>query len=277
FQRLKGSLKDGLANMITDICIHDPIYTAAMYAGLNAELASPEVLAAASFGVAIIPAVFFKHYGAELLHKSLKVASRFSGFSWETFYESRFITSSNKDSYHIFEALAKEFDLGKYNRSSYRDQYYNNRLPGFSDRMAVARLRNVEDITGSERSFREFQIGYTLPKKRSSRLSEFNYFFNKKEKARKPLKKHAEPRLRFPLNRMVQDKSRLITFDRRMAYNDELRITVDSTKVEGKQPVQFIELKVYDDLDMLCEAMQYVMRRYNVRTTTLPKSDLVVR
>lgn len=275
FQRLKGSLKDGLANLLTDICVHDPIYTSAMYAGLSSDVASPEVLAAASFGIAIIPAVFFKHYGAEILHKGLKFASKFSGFSWETFYESRFITSGNKDSYHIFEALAKEFDLGNYNQSMYRDQYYNNRLPSFSDRLPVARLREVEDITGTERSFREFQIGYTLPKKRSSRLSEFNYFFTKKEKARKPLGKHTEPKLRLPLSRMIKDKNKLISFNRRMAYNDELRVTLDKAEIEGKPPIQFIELKVYTDLDMLCEAMQYVMRGYNVRTTTQPKTALV--
>jgi adenylate cyclase class IV len=265
FKRLKGRLNSGIANLLTDIVVHDSAYTAMMCYGLSNNVASPEALSFFSFLAALPPAIFAKHYGSEIMHSLVKQYSRIDGFKWEKYYESRFIIGGAKDPRQIFEKISNSLNLGNYSKVSCNDQYYEHKIPAFSDRASIVRVRE----TGK----RNLEIGYLLSKRRTpSRMSEFNYFFNMKEKGTKQLSESEEPRLRWPLK--IKAKGKKIEFEREIMHDDEIRVDLDKVRSNGSD-VYILEFKTWKDIDRLCDAMKLVLRGgYCVRTTTMPKSAL---
>lgn len=269
WKQFLGGVRGGIKNLLTDIAVHDPMYILMMQYGLRNSEVPAAAISAVSFLAALPVAAFAQHYSGEAAHQLFKQASRLYGFKWETYYESRFFLGERSKPHEVFQDLSNKFSLSNSIQNVYDDNYHSNKLPCFSDRKVVTRSREISEEGDS---FKNLEVVYTLARKRTpSRNSPFNYFFVEKEKARRNL---GTLRFPFPFNKLIDTKIEgNIKFKRSVRYGDELRIALD--ELDCKKPVHVMELKVYKDLDVLCDAMGYLMREYDVRVTTQPKKEII--
>ena len=113
--------------------------------GITQDIASPWILAVASFIIALPPAIFIKYSGNELLHHVQKSCTKCYGFKREKYYEARFLMESTSSSKELFEQMQQEFNLGDYGVNVYNDTYYSHSLPAFSERVGTVKEREIRD------------------------------------------------------------------------------------------------------------------------------------
>lgn len=256
---LKQSIRNGMGNLAADICVHDPMYVALMAYGVSNDVAAPEVLSLLSFLAALPAAAGMKYVVGEGLHF---LGKKRSGFEWEKFYESRFLCEDDPE--RVIDGLSRHFVLDNADEREYKDQYRTCRMPSFSGRLPRVRERTIEERTNLE-------LIYTLNKRESPEDSEWNYFVTRKEKGRMPIdRKHG-----WYIRRQIGEPTTRVKFNRESVYGDELRACMDTVLLGGEEK-HVLELKVYRDTKMLCEAIQMLrMDGYKVRATTQPKDALI--
>lgn len=269
----KDGLRGGTTNLIVDVLAHDPLYIIIMTLLLAFTNIEPVYAAAVSFLAAIPLASAAKTGGEEFLHGVLRFFSKMR-FKWESYFETRFLVLEGVDANKVFDDFSKAFRLSHYNKSSYHDVYYRHSLPLFGSRLGLVRNRNVEDLSGTEHSFRNVEFSYTLGKKRTFPGSEFNLFYAHKEKGKAYIR--GPGKLPWIVRRFIKRRVRVIDFTREIRYDKEIRIVLDTVKA-GRKRFHIMEIKSYHESKEFFRAMQYLLRHGSVMTTTFSKYWIMKR
>lgn len=179
---LTKAFKGSMNSLALDIAIHDPLYVGMMYGRLSMYPEAPaSVLAAASFGIAVIAASFIDVGIKETRYKFLQRHLKKIGFSKESYLESRFYVRNEQNPEEILDSLSKKFMLGNFESRQYHDNYLlKTRLPEYSGRKSKVRFRKRQK---GKNWLQSVQIVYT----RSSLMTQkkpdqFSYFPIQKDK-----------------------------------------------------------------------------------------------
>ena len=284
---LKRAVKGGSKSLVEDILIHDPLYVSLMYGGLQIYPESPAwMLSATSFLIAVVAVSGLEVLATELLYKNYKRNLKKAGFGVESYIESRFFISSEKNPDDVLEALDKEFKLGTIKKGNYYDRYFENHLPAYSGRIPKIRLRKREREDGNG-WLQTAQITYTRASEMArNEVEQYRYFPIIKDKLYFMLQQEMpetfddikDEKVRRIMKRAQSgDRFWDICFNRTVAYNPK-NMLVSTDKVENKQrPFYVVELKTYDKIKMLKEAMRYVMLEFPVIQTTHGKLDMAMK
>ena len=271
---LKGYWGNFCANLAADIVGHDIFYGAIMGGMLYAG-APPTGASCASFVAALVPAVLFKKYGGDIAHAGLKQATTRMGFEWERYHESRFIVSGTMHPEDVFTRIQDRFELGNFHETIFRDHYYQNSLPQFSDWQSKVRMREIETYEKTDAPYKALELAYTMPRcKRPNRYSEYNFFFSDKNKAMMEIENIGDaPGF---VKKRIGDYSKSITFTRQVVYDDQLRLTLDHIHTRNGHPQYIIELKTFDDRGKLFDAMRELKdSECRINMATMTKDQIV--
>ncbi|VVB79518.1 Uncharacterised protein [uncultured archaeon] len=293
----KEGLKHGAANLTKDVLIHDPIYSLGVLGGLYFFPEVPPVmLSSLSYIIGVASVVGIDYYRGERKFKKFKQDLEGRGFSEDTFWESRFMIRGDNPPTKVLEQIAGEFGLNPRGASLFEDVYVQNTLGNFNGRSGKLRMRSRErrehekegDLKwGSDPDrINTLQIVYSRARGNSRTGQEqFNYFPIQKTKmcffldkpvssldelgdspAREILEKYSAPDPHYQRVRFTRD----------LCDSPELAVCADS--VRTKKPYYFIELKVFKDMNLMQQAMRYVMLECPVVAlqTTHGKGDLFV-
>jgi adenylate cyclase class IV len=299
---LKEGVKHGAENLVKDLVYHDPIYIGLMYAGLTLfpEI-HPSVISFADYLISVPMAVGIDVMIDELRHKKTTKNIVKSGFHKEKYYESRFRVLKEKDPKEALEDFMQEFNLQSCGTVTYKDTYFDINSKGFSGREVSMRLRqrekrdfekeNKEWIQEGEFSnnnnITSLQITYTRAREHKGNKNtpdQCRYFPVKKEKLYAILDPNAKTLeditdnkiLHLAKSKIIDNKTKEITFERTIARNGELAICTD--KVVANRPYYILELKVYKNTNLLKQAMRYIMVNFPlaVEQTTYGKNGMLI-
>jgi hypothetical protein len=213
-----------------------------------------------------------------------------AGFQHEAYWESRFLVVSDYDPRRIIEAFNREFNLTPHEEVHYHDQYFDTTLRPYSGRKPKMRLRSrdrrkneTDDaIFGTDpATVTSFQITYTRAREDKRRIDQCRYFPTRKDKFSALLQPGAslddipEPAQATVRKHLYSpDVTGTVDFHRTTATNQELALCTDRVAIE--RPFYVIELKVWNDMKLLQEAMRYLMVECPVAVmqTTHGKSDV---
>jgi hypothetical protein len=122
------------------------------------------------------------------------------------------------------------------------------------------------------------EIAHTLPiKKTPQKESMYNYFYSRKEKGEKKLPDSMTNEAllhKRPYKKIIGKEMVRLEFDREIVYDKQLRVTLDQiVGTSNREIKKMIEIKVYDDVKYLMEAMHKIMSDKHIDTqiTTYPK------
>ena len=276
FSYFKESLHDGFENLVKDILIHDPIYCSLMYLGLNyVPEIPPPILSMSSYVAGVLLVGLIDVIRNEHIHNKQKKELTREGFVHEKYYEARFLVRAEVDPHELMPQLRKEFRLGDESKVTYRDVIYVPAFKAMSQRKAVVRLRSRgrrpdEDEKYSSSAFphdiNSAQVVYTRFGERKGPIDQGRYYVAAKEKEAflfespiSSIDEVTDGKVRELLQRLVDPSvpPYTINFSRTVAHNAELAICID--EVRGDRPYYILEAKVYKDVDLLKQAMRYIM------------------
>ena len=283
----KRAVKGGAKSLAEDVLIHDPLYVGLMYAGLQIYPDTPAwMLSLTSFVAAVLAVSGLEVLTTELLYKNYKKNLKKAGFGIESYLESRFYISAEKNPEDVLEAIDKEFELGTIKKGMYHDRYFETQLPIYSGRTPKLRLRKRER-EDSKGWMQTAQIVYTRARELTEKeASQHRYFPIKKDKIYFVINEEMpetidgikDKKARRILKRAQHgDDFWDLEFERTVAFNPKSML-VSTDKVRNRQKSFYVvEIKTYDDLKMLKEAMRYVMLEFPVIQTTHGKLDMAMR
>lgn len=278
----KKALKTGSKSLLEDVLIHDPLYTVMMYCGIVLYSATPPwILSITSFVIAVLMVSFLEVTYNEISYYRFKKSLKKIGFEVESYYETRFLISKEKDAAELIRSVIKEFGLEDYFERDYRDTYFNNNFRSFSGRTPQLYLRWR---TKRSEIIQSVQVVYNKALEIEEKsLSQFRYFALRKDKIYADLHQPMPAKLEEILNERIRGKlikhsenrdGIQVNFKRLVSYNrNSLFVSVDI--VEKIIPYYVVELKVYHDKELLKKAMRFVMREFPVIQTTYRKFDLI--
>lgn len=264
---LWSSFKNGSVSLLEDLLIHDPVYIGLMYLGQTVYIGTPEwLLAFSSFIIAVIVVSIAEVSFIELMFKRFKY-SLGNKFKKEKYYESRFYVDYDHINPDTFiQKISKKFDLDSRRNYWFEDIYYKAKLSNYNGRIGKVRKRIIEKEEGC---VIKYQITYTkageIPQQT---LSQYRFFINEKEKFITDIEKNS---LKYCNTNIFSS----LRFIRKSALKkDGLYAAIDTVINGNKYAV--IELKVFNDLELIKSAMKFIMDEFNVIQTTHGKSDIVV-
>jgi hypothetical protein len=281
FFYLKKALKSGSISLAEDVFVHDPVYIALMFIGLNIYQGTPPwLLSVVSFIVAVIAVAFIEVGITEGRYLLFKWRAKRAGFGFESYFESRFLINSSADPDVSMELLSSRFELNTMYEMTYGDVYYDNKFPEYSDRTAKFRMRRRtnehNDLICSA------QIVYTRAAEIcENKFDQCRFFPIKKDKIYfavtdpnttipNEIKKSAREFL--CKHNIDLENKHVVKFTRVVAYNKNLLISAD--RVRGSRNFYLIEVKVYKDIRLLMQAMRFIMKELPVLQTTRGKLEL---
>ena len=278
--KIKQSFKESLPTLIEDILLHDPIYSGMMYLGQTKYSNTPVWLLSFSVFVVSVSIVTILEVLLEHIRYILFKRYCFSkGFKEEKYFESRFYISSDINLDNFLDDVSKRFNLNPTSEILYEDRYFCTKEKTFLRKNIYIRSRHRKR---RGRDFNTFQIVFTRPQKlRSSYMhSSYNYFPSQKTKLYFELDFELENLILLPkkVRETVErfndlKKPKYIRFQRAYAHDDELLISIDLCEVKDSS-FRIVEVKVYNDLKRLEEAMKYILANYQVEQTTFGKHSL---
>lgn len=280
-----NAFKAGSPTLVEDLTVHDPMYTMMMYAGMQAYPSTPAwMISLASFVASV-----FAVSGLEVGYKELgfwnkKRKLKNAGFGFEKYFESRITLGANEDTNKVLEEVGELFDLGPKETWDYHDLYFENELPEFSGREPKVRLRRRVRADGQE-VMQTAQIVYTRAVEiAKGELSQYRYFPSSKDKMYFKLDQKMPSRIediedddvrKVLQNATNNEEPHNVEFRRTYVNNPET-LLVSADTVNCVRPFNVVEIKAYDKVDMLKEAIRYVMSRFDVvGQTTQGKLSLV--
>ena len=283
FFYFKKAVRGGMTSLIEDILIHDPIYILLLFIGLKVYAGSPVwLLSAASFVIAVIVVAGAEVGFTEFRFWNFKRKMKRKGFGFESYYESRFFISKERDPKEVIDLLAKTFNLKFFKTLTYNDYYLDNRLPHYSDRLPKIRIRSRT----SERNkgmMRTTQIVFTRAAEISGeKLEQHRFFPARKEKLYYFLKKNEVGDINLVKNSkiknalksfVIKSEKQHVKFTRMFVNSKDLLVSAD--KVQARKPFYVLEIKSHKNKKLLIEVMRFVMRELPVMQTTYGKADLV--
>jgi hypothetical protein len=273
-------------NLAWDL-VQDAVYLTAINAAMKKWPQAPSwATALVSIGVSVAATtmVMFGEVGInEVGFLSYKQKLKNAGFRQKDYIEARFFIRADKKPEEAFAELKREFELNESDPSSFKDIYFPNKIPNFSNRCPKLRIRTrtsrLESVTSAEVIFNKAYEAVSGRKFDQHRLfpivktklayaspSEIQNFEQVSDsKARKIL-----------IGQRKSPEPTEVSFERRVASNQHLLISLDLIKNKEDAPFYLIEMKTYNKMVGLLEnAMRYVMRNFPVLETTYEKEDLV--
>lgn len=291
-QYLKSALKNGSLSLLEDVAVHDPLYIAlflwlSLYPGIPLWL-----IASFSFLVAVAAVAGLEVTWTELRYAYFKRRFRSAGFSIDSYREARFYIRSGQRADAVIEKLKQDFGLREIERLEYHDVYFENRLPRFSGRAPVVRLRRRTAGKSSRQwqglsnmaktgYMQSLQVVYTRPQEESSgRLDQFRFFSVRKDKLYFPIDDERMPEsldeLAAPWRKLLRagKEFKRVTFERTILLDptDTLYAAVDRLP-DGRDGC-IIELKIRTDMALFLAAMRFVMMEFPATHTTRQKTQL---
>ena len=278
----KDAFNHGMKSLIEDVLVHDPLYILLMFFGLLIYPATPIwLLSATSFIVAVFAVSGLEVGYTELQYKRFKKRMLVKGFHLESYYESRFFISSKENPKKVIDQVVQAFNLSRTKNLTYTDAYFGTTLDQYSGRIPKIRLRQRTN-SRTKGWIQTAQIIYTRPNETANTTYEqYRYFPIKKEKLYSLLEQNMPATLQGIKNETIrksllsaydQSPAKQVKFVRTYANNKELLVSVD--KINKTRDFYVLELKVYTDINLLIEAMRYVMREFPVVQTTDGKADM---
>jgi hypothetical protein len=291
----KQGIKHGSVNLFKDLTIHDPIYSLGVFAGLQyLPDVPPLVLSLTSYVIGILTVAGIDVVNGERKFKKLKKSLAQQGFSYEKYWESRFLIRADKDPEEVMEKLSEEFGLTLRGSSKFQDIYLQNTLPDFNGRTGKLRLRsrgrrehekeNAKWGPDAE-AIHTLQVVYSRARENGNKHEQFNYFPVEKTKMCCFLPSRTKTLEEIP-EQVTRDFARKLSapephygevvFERNLTNSEELAVCTD--KVRAEKPCYLLELKVFDNLNLLQQAMRYVMLECPIVAlqTTRGKGDIFV-
>jgi hypothetical protein len=242
------------------------------------------LLAPTSFILAVAAVAVGEVAVTEGRYKLMRRKLRRSGFGEEGYFESRFLIKKQVKPGEVIRAVAQEFDLPEPFERKYHDKYFRTSLPQFNGRIPKLRLRQRDRREGGQ--YQSAQIVYTKASEMAKRHPEqFNYFPQRKEKMYFVFEDHMpwdipeipDRSVRSIVKRATKrDGTRNeLTFVRTSANTPEtLYVSSDEVHRGEHRPFYVVELKTYEDTDLLKQAMRFVMDNFPVAQTTAGKLEL---
>ncbi|MDD5456386.1 MAG: hypothetical protein PHV30_05055 [Candidatus Margulisbacteria bacterium] len=284
---LKDVLIKGSITLMWDTAIHDPLYWISMYLGQIFLPATPAwLIAIASFILALIIITNAQVALKEIKYAMLARSLRKAGFEEEPYYEARFYLpkTSNTPVQEILDTMASKFNLYEKFSGQYHDKYFRPSNEEIAGRNVLVRTRERETAEAVPR--KSAQVIFVKSEQMEQKCkSMHNYFVIKKTKFRYILQQNLSlleslftsglnKAGRLILKRTRGNESMNITFNRMMVRDPEkLYFAIDD--LNEHFPYYIVELKAWSDLNMLKEAMRFLMIKYPVHITTHPKSSLM--
>jgi hypothetical protein len=227
------------------------------------------MLAFLSFVLAVIIVSFFEVGIIELWYKKFKYSLK-EFFHSEKYYESRFkVSTESINPIEFIEKMSNKFNLSSHKYYEYTDKYWKPKLINFNGREGKVRERVIE--CGNINTSR-FEITYTkageIPQ---NILTQYRFFINQKEKFSTNADTYNVKNYEKYYDKYVFNS---IHFHRHSVKKiGGLYVAID-TIIRKDNQYSVIELKVFDDLELIKSAMEYVMSELNVVQTTLGKIDI---
>ena len=283
---LQTGIKEGSKSLLEDVLIHDPMYGVLMYKGLQMYPQTPAwMMATLSFVAAVFAVAGLEVGYNELQYVREKRKWKKAGFGEESYYEARFLMSSEQKKENFLFQMERDFSLSETMVGKYHDVYIPHTLPTYSGRNARLRLR--QRVLESEgREVKTAQIVYTRAAEMATKTQEqFRYFLSRKDKLYlrlegempSTIEELADVDVRAKLQGVKgKGEAEVIDFERTVARTEKgLFVAVDT--IERNSPFYIVELKVHSDTQLLQHAMRYVMLEFPVLHTTQTKYELVAR
>src|SRR3989338_1481084 len=180
---VKKGLKEGSKSLLEDVLIHDPMYGLLMYKGLQMYPQTPAwMMATLSFVAAVFAVAGLEVGYNELQYVREKHKWKKAGFGEESYYEARFLMSSEQKKENFLFQMERDFSLSETMVGKYHDVYIPHTLPTYSGRNARLRLRQ-RVLEAEGRDVKTAQIVYTRAAEMATKTQEqFRYFLSRKDK-----------------------------------------------------------------------------------------------
>jgi hypothetical protein len=284
---VKQALRGGGKTLMWDILLHDPLYVLLMLFGMKLHPSTPAwLLVPVAFGVAVVAVAFLEVAVNELRYKwfTHKLCKR--GFDLEQYYDARLYLDPSVDPKEVITVLKNRFlpDQPIHGRH-YQDHYYPVGLSDYNGRQGRLRVRHRDagdneewqSTKGKQPKTTTAQYIYSRTVEDSSKgVGQFRFFPRIKDKHYNMHHSLHEALYQAELDAKAlgsKEDPVIIDFDRYMvADHDTLYMAVDAVNDSWR----VIELKVYPDkLQLLIEAMHFVMHYFPAQQTTDRKIDLI--
>lgn len=287
----KDALKGGSVSLMEDLLLHDPLYVVlflllSLYPGVPLW-----IISSMSFIIAVVGVAWIEVAWTEARYSALKKRLLAAGMSVDEYREARFYIRSGTKPETVVAKLQEGFGMRTIESLTYRDRYFVCRLPRFSGRAPILRLRQRTAGKSSERYnhlehvaktgfMQSLQLVYIRPQEESSgRLEQFRFFSVRKDKFYFPLDMEMPERMEGIGNPKLLKLLRAGAERKRVEF--ERTILLDETKalyagVDWKDDGEgcIIELKIRKELPLFLSAMRFVMRELPVTHTTMQKTEL---
>ena len=299
---IRNALQGGGKTLMWDILLHDPMYIGLMLLGMHIHPATPAwLLVPVAFGLAVVAVAFLEVGIGELRYLMFRDrVSRYPrSFKLERYYDARFYLDPKADPEEVIETLRNRF-LPNHPVviRNYEDHYYHETTPpDFNGREAVIRVRDrdaepektwANDMPEPRRMV-SVQYIFSRVIEGAQELNQFRCFPRQKDKIYcvMPMRKAAVGDAKLAARNEIEKectvgvkpaRTVLIEFERRMVYDPNIMLlAVDKLYAEGKPNGHtVIEVKVYPEkLELLIEAMHFIMHQFPALQTTDPKLALI--
>jgi hypothetical protein len=279
------AVKGGSKSLFEDVLVHDPLYIAMMYGGMQLYPETPAwLLSVASFIAAVFGVAALEVGCNELAYLRRKGKFKKAGFGQESYLESRFLISSEVDADSVVRQLSEKYNLGESKVWQYHDRYFVTNLPEYSGRTPKMRLRKRTRLDKEDKPVQTAQVTYTRAGEIAKKeIGQYRYFLTRKDKIYFLLGQDMPQSIdeiddakarRILIDALKNDKPHDVIFQRRVAY-DPSGILVSADKVMQNRPFYLVELKAYNDTNLLKEAMRFVLMHFPVvMQTTHGKYEL---
>ncbi len=291
------AIKGGSVSLVEDIMVHDPIYILlflwlSLYSGIPVWL-----IVAVSFVVAVAIVAALEVGLTEVRYTLFKKQILRAGFGIDSYREARFFISSGRQAEVIIKKLETGLGLKVSERLEYHDIYFENRLPQFSGRTPVVRLRRrtlcSHGYKKAERlarmlstgNMQTVQVVYIRPQEENTKtLDQFRFFSTRKDKLfwfinadtmPNSIGEISDQKIR-RLLRVEKEKTR-VSFRRTIMFDGTktLYASID-TPLDGNREGCIIEFKIRTNPALLLAAMRFVMMEFPVTHTTYTKPELAL-
>jgi hypothetical protein len=292
----KEGLKHGSVNLLKDVTIHDPIYSLGVLAGLYfLPDVPPFILSSLSYAIGVVAVAGIDVAKNEFKFKKFKNNLVKEKFYSETYWESRFMIRGDKRPQEVMDQLSREFNLTPRGAATFEDTYMQNVLPNFNGRSGKIRFRargrrehekDSPQWGPNSEAINTLQIIYSRAKSNGKKngLDQFNYYPIEKTKLCLVLEEPATSMETSPddAKKIVgpyvapEPHYRRVLFERSLWDSKDIAICTDTVRTQ--KPYYLLELKVFEDMDLLQQVMRYVMLECPVVAlqTTQGKGDLFI-
>lgn len=283
---IRQALKGGSKTLMWDILLHDPLYVVLMLVGMKVHPATPAwLLVPVAFGLAVVAVALLEVGINEIKYyrftKKLQ-KTRHHPFKLERYYDARFYLDPSVDPEEAINTLRNRFLPDQEIRTRHYDDYYfAAELPEYNSREGALRVRCRdlhEDNDGHDVMLTVQYIYSRIIEGGKQLAGQFRCFPRQKEKHYQ-IRGHLQDALDAAgiatgiLGSPTAAPYQKISFERRMVSKpDALLLAVDKINDD----LRVIEVKVYPEkLELLIEAMHFVMHTFPAMQTTHPKMALM--